>query len=279
MRSFLLVLLFLLIGCNSSNDTSDKTSSYILPTPIEYNISRYKPTPNTSWQWQLTGALNSSYDVDLYDIDLFDTPKETIESLHQEGKRVICYFSAGSFEDWREDRDNFPNEVLGNPLDNWEGERWLDIRSNQLKEIIKNRLDLAKAKGCDGVEPDNIDGYSNNSGFDLTAQDQLEYNIFIADEAHKRGLSVGLKNDFAQAKILEPFFDFSLAEECFINNECKYLTSFINSNKPVFDVEYSQKYVTNTLERAKMCQESNKLGFQTLVLPVDLDDTFRYSCQ
>jgi len=278
MRFSLLVLLFIFVGCDSS-DTSDNSFSYDVPTPVEYNISIYKPTIDTSWQWQLSGVLNSSYDVDVYDIDLFDTPIETIESLHEENRRVICYFSAGTFEDWREDRDYFPDEVLGNSLENWQGEMWLDIRSSQVREIMKNRLDLAKSKGCDGVEPDNIDGYENNTGFDLTAQDQLDYNIFIADEAHKRGLSVGLKNDFAQAEILEPFFDFSVSEECFKNGECNYLTPFIDANKSVFEAEYSEEYVTNSIEREKMCQESNSLKFQTLVLPMELDDTFRYSCK
>lgn len=41
---------------------------------------------------------------------------------------------------------------------------------------MQARLDLAVQKGCDGVEPDNVDGYQNNSGFPLTAQDQLAYN-------------------------------------------------------------------------------------------------------
>ncbi len=55
------------------------------------------------------------------------------------------------------------------------------------------RLDLAVTKGCDGVEPDNMDGYANDSGFPLTAEDQLTFNRFIANEAHRRGLAVGLK--------------------------------------------------------------------------------------
>jgi hypothetical protein len=285
--AYTVALVLLLVGCGGGGSSdegldsqNDSTSLDIsLPPPAEYNITRYKPTTDTSWQWQLTGVINTSYSVDLYDIDLFDTSIETIEALKADGKRVICYFSAGSFEEWREDSGEFPNEALGSSLDGWDGERWLDIRNLQVREIMRSRLDLAKTKGCDGVEPDNVDGYDNSSGFDLSYQNQLDYNIFIANEAHKRGLSIGLKNDYAQARVLEPYFDFSLSEECFKNSECNYLTSFIDSDKPVFNVEYDQEYVTNSEAREQLCQKSRELKFQTLVLPMELDDTFRYSCQ
>ncbi len=284
-QKLLLVLLFLLlIGCGSTGDNTTETQnidtySNTLALPPEYNVTWYKPTTDTSWQWQLTGTINSSYNVDVYDIDLFETSKETIEALQSDGKKVICYFSAGSFEDWREDKDEFPIEALGNDLDGWDGEKWLDIRNLKVREIMENRLDLAKSKGCDGVEPDNIDGYDNSSGFDLTFNNQLNYNTFLSNEAHKRGLSIGLKNDFEQARLLEPYFDFSVSEECFINNECTLLVPFIEANKPVFEVEYQEQYITNSEAREELCQESRELHFQTLVLPMELDDTFRYSCQ
>ena len=41
----------------------------------------WKPGVNTTWQWQLTGTLNTSYNVDVYDVDLFDTPTQTIAQL------------------------------------------------------------------------------------------------------------------------------------------------------------------------------------------------------
>ncbi len=57
---------------------------------------------------------------------------------------------------------------MGSELEGWAGERWLDISNPALKPIMLARLDLAHIKGCDGVEPDNVDGYTNNSGFNLT---------------------------------------------------------------------------------------------------------------
>ncbi len=242
-------------------------------------IEWYHPNIDTSWQWQLQGKLNTSYKVDLYDIDLFDTDSSTIAALKKQGKKVICYFSAGSYEEWREDAKDFPKNLLGKKLTGWKGEKWLDIRNKTLKIIMKKRLDMAKEKGCDGVEADNVDGYANDTGFDLTPEDQLSYNKFIATQARERGLSVGLKNDLDQVKELEPFFDFSVNERCHEHRICHKLKPFIEHNKPVFNAEYARKYVENKDgAREKMCKDSKDFGLQTLVLPTELDDSFRYSC-
>jgi hypothetical protein len=239
----------------------------------------YKPNTYTSWQWQLTGEINTQYDVDLYDIDLFETSNEEIQAIKNSGKKVICYFSAGSYEEGREDSDSFTSELKGKKMDGWD-ELWLDIRDETLRPIMKGRLDLAKEKGCDGVEADNVDAYLNDSGFNLTSENQLEYNKFLADEAHKRGLAIGLKNDLAQIGELVKYFDFAVNEQCQIFEECDLLIPFIKVNKPVFHVEYNQKYIDNTNgSRDFLCQESKKNKFETLILPLNLNDSFRYSCE
>jgi len=265
-------LFFIACGGGGSNNTS------LIQAPLTQG-DWYRPKTDTSWQWQLTGPLNLSYPVQVYDIDLFDTDAATIKTLHQQGAKVICYFSAGSYENWREDRDDFPSELLGNNLDGWAGEKWLDISAAALRPIMTARLDLAKAKGCDGVEPDNIDGYANNSGFALSETDQLAYNTFLSVEAHQRALSIGLKNDLEQVTSLEPYFDFAINEQCHQYNECDRLTPFIQNNKPVFNAEYNKAYVDNTNnKRDLMCAESLSLKFQTLILPLNLDDSFRITC-
>ena len=239
----------------------------------------YTPDLNTTWQWQLSGEVDTSYRVDLYDVDLFDTPQATIDRLHEEGRKVICYFSAGSYESWREDASDFPDAVLGNALEGWEGERWLDIRRmDLLAPLMRARLDLAEAKGCDGVEPDNVDGYSNDTGFALSSEDQLQYNRFLAQEAHARGLAVGLKNDLAQVAELESDFDFALNEECHAYDECALLLPFIEHGKPVFNAEYESRFIGDNEASPALCNEANALGLQTLVLPLMLDNSFRYSC-
>ncbi len=236
------------------------------------NIVWWKPNPNTSWQWQLMGTINQNYDVEMYDLDLFDNSKEVINALQNKGIKVICYFSAGSYENWRIDKDDFPIEVQGKTLEGWEDEKWLDIsKIDLLAPIMKNRLDLAVEKECDGVEPDNVDGYLNDNGFDLTYQDQLAYNKWLAEEAHKRGLTVGLKNDLEQISELVDYFDFALNEQCFEYNECETLLPFIEQDKAVFGVEYE-------LQPAEFCNEAIELNFDWLKMEYELDGG-RISCR
>jgi len=238
----------------------------------------YQPDVNTTWQWQLQGEINTGYDVDVYDIDLFDVPVSLIQSLQQQGRIVICYFSAGSYEPFRVDADDFPESTFGLPLDGFEEELWIDIRSPEIQSIMMNRLDLAMEKGCDGVEPDNVDGYINPTGFELSGEDQLAFNFFLARESHQRGLSVGLKNDLDQVPELVAEFDFSVNEQCHEFDECHLLDPFIEAGKPVFNVEYESSFVEDEVVRNKMCEQALERNLRTLVLPLDLDDSFRFSC-
>lgn len=238
----------------------------------------YRPAVSVTWQWQLQGQINTNYPAEVYDIDLFDTSKAQIEELHNQGKKVICYFSAGTYEEWRDDATQFANTDLGNNLADWAGERWLDVRSENVQNIMKNRLTLAQGKNCDGVEPDNVDGYTNNSGFNYTAADQLIYNTLMAKEAHALGLSIGLKNDLEQVEQLVDHYDFAVNEQCFEYNECDLLAPFIENGKPVLNAEYQQKYVDDSSERDALCLDSTSRQFSTLILPLALDDNYRFSC-
>jgi hypothetical protein len=227
--------------------------------------SRPDLPPEFSWQIQYSGEIDTDLNVDVFNLDLFDTPSPIIEALHRDGVFVICYFSAGSFEDWRPDAARFPGDVLGRNLEDWPGEQWLDIsRIDLLSPIMEARLDLAVQKGCDGVDPDNVDGYLNDTGFPLQPRDQLAYNIFLSDAAHTRGLAIGLKNDMEQISELLPYYDWVLNEECFYYQECEWLLPFIQAEKPVLVVEYE-------LSPVEFCKQANEFGFNALHKRWDLD--------
>lgn len=198
----------------------------------------WAPAVGAAWQWQLEGPLDTSVDVPVYDVDAFDTPASTVAALKAAGRRVICYVSVGTFEEWRPDAGSFPPQVLGEP-NGWPGERWLDIRAlDVIGPIIERRFDLCAAKGFDAVEPDNVDGYANATGFPLTADDQLRFNRWVAAAAHARGLGVALKNDVEQAGALVGDFDFAINEECARYDECELLRPFLDAGKAVLHVEY-----------------------------------------
>jgi len=211
-----------------------------------------------TWQWQLTTPIDMTLDVNMYDVDLFDVPISTIGELKKQGKIVICYFSAGTIEygsgrpDQQDLVDIRPN-VIGKTLENWPKEKWLDITNLKVREVMVDRLDTAVNKGCDGVEPDNVNAWEEDAnggsyvtGFNITEAQQISYNRWLATEAHARDLSIGLKNDIGldtssttHLEQLVDYFDWALNEQCYEYDECSVYTIFDDANKAVFGVEYS----------------------------------------
>lgn len=243
------------------------------PTPTLDASGIWRPALGTSWQIQLSGLpVDQTVAAQMYVIDLFDNDASVVAALHAQGRKVVCYLSAGSWEDWRPDAGQFPAAVLGNDLEGWPGEKWLDIRQlGVLRPLLEARLDLCKAKGFDGVDPDNVDGYSNDSGFPLSGQDQLAYNRFLANAAHARGLSIGLKNDLGQVNELVADFDWQLNEQCFQYDECDLVLPFVAAGKPVFNIEYS-------LATSQFCTQANALNFNSLKKRLALD-AYRVPCR
>ncbi|MDP2717863.1 MAG: endo alpha-1,4 polygalactosaminidase, partial [Candidatus Micrarchaeota archaeon] len=164
-----------------------KAAPMLEPAATDFTLAK-----GLTFSWQLVEPVDASIAADVYDIDLFNNDASVVQALHDQGRKVICYVSVGSWESFREDAAAFPAEAIGNTYEPpFEDEKWLDIRHVGVRDIMKTRLDSCKQKGFDGVEPDNINGYLENTGFPLTAEDQLDFNRFLASEAHARGLSIG----------------------------------------------------------------------------------------
>jgi hypothetical protein len=235
------------------------------PPPPPTTTSYWHPVSPLRWQIQFSGSPDTSVNADVYDVDLFDTPAATVSSLHAQAKKVMCYFSAGTVENWRPDYSSFPASVIGVADGGWAGENWLDVRNLAvLGPIMGARLDLAKSKGCDGIDPDNIDAYTNPTGFPLTGAQQITYNTYLANQAHARGMAIGLKNDLLQATQLVSVFDYALNESCFDYSECGYLSPFTAANKPVFNIEYSATV-------SQFCPTLNQLNFNAIRKNLALD--------
>jgi hypothetical protein len=231
---------FLLTMLSSLTPCSARPIQMVQGPELMTRETIWKPLAGTTWNYQLTGTINiASTDVDVWDIDLFDTTPSTIDNIHAQGKHVICYFSAGSFEEWRPDVAKFHPSDIGDPLEGWYGENWLQTRSSNVRDIMLARLDLAMQKKCDGVDPDNVDGYDNENGLYLTEDDATDYVTFLADAAHSRGLAIGLKNAAKIVTRLVSKVEYSVQEECVQYGDCDEFRPFIEQNKPVFHVEYS----------------------------------------
>jgi hypothetical protein len=238
-----------------------------VPTP---KSAIWHPKPGLTWQWQLTEPVDTSVSAQVYDIDGTENAASVVARLHAAGRKVICYVNAGAYESFRNDASRFPASVLGQS-NGWAGERWLDIRKlSVLTPIMATRFKTCADKGFDGIEADNVDGYGNDTGFPLTAADQLKYNRALASLAHADGLAIGLKNDLDQIPQLVSAFDFAVNEQCAEYSECDALKPFIAAGKAVFHVEYN-------LQPSEFCAQTTALGLSSMRKNTDLDAA-RWPC-
>ena len=264
----------LFIGCGSSAPALETHSIFI-------------PKPNSTFDWNLGDVdENTSFadDIQIVDIDAFTTSKETVETLHHRGKKVIAYLSVGSWEVYRPDEKLFPKEVLGKKYPGWEGERLLNIkRIDLLAPIMIARLNMIKEKGFDGIEPDNMDVYSwdsetNYTGFSLTQEDGEKYVDWLIHEAHKRGLSIGQKNAGELSKAYANKFDWALSENAFILGAEDDMKAYTKAGKAVFATEYidngeDTNKIPYTLENftSEVCPKADLLNYTAILKKRNLD--------
>ncbi len=203
----------------------------------------YKPQIGDTFEWRLdTIALNevNQYTCKIIDIDAFSATKELVDAFHARGIKVIAYISVGTIENYRPDSTLLPLEIIGKIYPAWPNERFLNIREiEKMKPFITSRFDMIKQKGFDGIEPDNMDGYGEINGFDLTLNDTKIFCEWIIDEAHKRGLSIGQKNTEELVPLLYKNFDWALTEDIFNMNTQNDYSVYISIGKPVFSAEYT----------------------------------------
>lgn len=237
------------------------------------NGAFWKPTLGLSFQWTLQGPVDLDFDANVFDIDLFDNNASTIDALHRKGRIVVCYVSS-QFEDFRSDSRQFAQNDLGRDLDGWPGEKWLNIKSANVRRILAARVQVAKSKNCDALEWDNVDPHQQNTGFSFSLDDTFDFLKFLANETHNAGMAVALKNNVESLARLGPLFDFAINEECFEYDECAaYKTYFVDLGKPVFNVEYKNLKCSQAAQ-LKITSLLKKLDLKSLPYTICNKDSF-----
>jgi hypothetical protein len=226
--------------------------------------TRWAPPEHLTWYWQLQGTVNNSETVAAYDIDGFENTSIEVAALHSKSIHVVCYIDVGTYEPGRPDTTSFPAGVIGAEVQGWPGEKWLDVRQlSVLEPIMIKRFEMCKEKGFDAVEPDNMDGYENSTGFPITAAEQATYDEWVAKEVHSLGMAVLQKNDGEQTATLEPYFDGALTEECNVYDECSSFTPYLTAGKPVLNAEYGSS--------SAFCAADNAAGIMGARFGLELD--------
>ena len=230
------------------------------------------PGPDTTWQIQLTGTIDTSFDVDLYEVDLFALDATTAKRLHDRGRMVACYVSVGTAEPYRADYASFPASAVGNALVDYPEEHWLDSRNPEVRSLMAARLQLAQVSGCDGVELSSLQAHSEDSGFALTRADDLDYARWLLAESHQGGLSAGVSTSEDLVTSLATEADWGVTAECLSNDDCQAWQPFSAANKAVFVVEYG-----SNSDAPALCSEAARLGYSLVIKRRGLD-AFRAGC-
>jgi len=240
--------------------------------PGDAPIPRPKPEPLSTWQIQLSGgSLDTTVDARVYVSDI-ETPTAVIRSLHAAGRIVICYFSGGTMEPFRDDASRFPADSLGMQLSNYD-ERWLDVRHATVRAIMQDRLAKAARVECDGVHPSGLAGFASATGFDFTRADQLAYDRWLASAAHALGLSIGLVDgDVSLSQELLADFDWRVVFSCLSTN-CAAAAPFVGARKAAFLIEYGDES-----RLAEVCPRARELGLSAIIKRNGNLDAFRAGC-
>lgn len=251
-------------GTDDSENIDTPNSPYVIPV-------------GQTFEWRLDD-LSDDYmtTAEVVDIDAFSATPELVANLKAQGKIVIAYISAGSVEDFRDDANQFPEEVIGSVYEGFENENWLDIRNiDAIAPILRARLDMIKEKGFDGVEPDNINGYQNNSGFPLTVENTKPFCRWLIEEAHSRGLSIGQKNAEELVPDLVDEFDWILTEGAVDGNWYQDVIPYIEAGKAVFLTEYTDDMTENQFQN-NVCPIATTNNFSAVLKDRDLTNTTVY---
>jgi hypothetical protein len=229
----------------------------------------WHPPQQLTWYWQLTGTPKIE-PVMASDIDGFNNGASEVAALHAAGQRAICYIDVGTAENWRPDYGKFPASVMGSS-NGWPGETWLNVADlSTLEPIMTARFAMCQAAGYDAVEPDNMDGYENSTGFPITAAQQLTYDEWVANEVHSLGMAVFEKNDSDQASALEPYFDGVIDEQCNQYRGCSAYQPYLSAGKPVLNAEYSGA--------TSFCAADDAAGIMGALYSVNLDGSTYAPC-
>lgn len=277
-------------------------------TPWQIVLSETLTLDDQSNGPAVTPNPSSDPAVSMYDIDMFLHQNLTVvRDLRAQGMEVICYFSAGSYEPNRPDSWKFTDDDKGKELDGWPGEYWLDLNSDNVRQIMTARIEIAAKMNCSGVDPDNVDAYvscppapppsigtiltsqqDNENGLGMTEDDSIDFMRFLAQEAGSRGLMTGLKNAGAIIDDVIDYVQFQVNEQCSQYDECDEFSAFPNAGKPVFHIEYpagdgdtdQKSFDTNSI--SKYCDLGDGMnsveqgGFNTVLKYMNLSGFVQY---
>ncbi len=261
-----IVAISLLAGCTSNSSLRSFPS--VASGQASAGDRNWEPRAGLRWQIQLTGDFRTNATANVYDLDAYRTAEQTVTELHALGRQTMCHLDVGVSDLTVPDAGRLRGPVLGTTAG--PGLRWLDIRRwADIGPVLADRVALCHGKGFDAVDADYGYGYAAETGFPLTASDQVAYDRKVADLVHSLGMAVTVRTPPALAAQIEPLVDFTVVNDCFRSASCHDYFVYIDANKAVFDVE--------TDPGPSFCSLARAYGF-TAIRKNDSLDAYVQSC-
>lgn len=229
-----------------------------------------------------------------------------IADLHAKSTIVVCHVGAGLIDLTDPDAMKFPGyaanppnrpttlsdaTVIGWDTTNWQKPfgtsiRYIDIRAahaDAVLALVEKRLDLAKQIGCDAVEADGIDQFKDGTGFPMaTRDDELAYFSSIAAEAHRRELSIGMKNVYNDGPAIDALpmiYDWMLVQRCAEQDDCSKESAFTGVMKAVFGLDIKAPDSSGLgIDPALACPKYAPILIDGIVKDEALTSGFRSGC-
>jgi hypothetical protein len=251
-------------------------TAMIAPTPATgIAASRHVTLPpaNGRFDYQIGGDYKPLPSVKIVDRDRTAKPAPGVYN--------ICYINAFQTQAYQDPwwKAHHPQLLLRNSAGTliedpgWPGEIILNTSTGRdrtaLATIENHWLNGCKAKGFQGVEPDNLDSNTRSHHL-LTQADDFAFAGLLISDAHADGLAIAQKNSAEQAARGRKLgFDFAIAEECQVYNECNFYTKAYGDE--VYEIEYTDN------GRAAYTASCAKRGAQISIILRDRNVTPRGS--
>jgi len=298
---------------------SAQASTYRLP-PTGQDQWYWEIAPSSPGLAGLPSPAAAAYpapgSANIWDTDLFQDSNTdggvptgaspVVSALHAAGKYSICYVEAGAYQVGFPDDSNFATADYGGvgdtatQMQGYPDEFWFDLTGfkdyvagnpNTLTGAAANiaaglnqRFAECKLEGQDAVEPDDLDGYTNQAQSGVTPwgmnqADSAGFERWLAYDIHANGLAAFQKNDPANAAVDEPLFDGMIIEQCNAENDpCAGsggdATPYLNAGKPVLNAEYTEDGEST----GSFCSNDVAAGITGALFNVDLNGATYEPC-
>jgi hypothetical protein len=259
--------------------TVDLNDELVVTTPVEESEDTtttpakwYQPVAGLSWYRDL-GDIPEVKDVDLYFINLYSTRNSiNVANMQSNGRTIVyCQIPAGVYNEETETTFStetlYPEIYVGEQKSQSSYDYWVNIKADTVKDILSQKILYASEIGCDGVNFVDVNLETKDTGFNITLADQIEFNLFLASEAHTLGLSVSFQDVENQIAQISAESDILVSEECFVNGTCSEYESF-GEDKPVLDIEYSDS-INSDIKISDLYLQSKAYNFSPIIFDRD----------